>query len=36
MNKKIYEVADQLIAKGGHFAELVARQRLDTEGESGT
>ena len=22
---------DQLIAKGGHFAELVARQRLDTE-----
>ena len=24
---------DQLIAKGGHFAELVARQRLDTEGE---
>ena len=24
---------DQLIEKGGHFAELVARQRLDTEGE---
>ncbi len=23
---------DQLIEKGGHFAELVARQRLDTEG----
>jgi ABC-type multidrug transport system fused ATPase/permease subunit len=24
---------DQLIEKGGHFAELVARQRLDMEGE---
>ena len=25
---------DQLIEKGGYFAELVARQRLDTEGEA--
>jgi len=25
---------DQLIEKNGHFAELVARQRLDSEGES--
>ena len=25
---------EQLIEKGGHFAELVARQRLDTEGEN--